>query len=187
MPEQPSSHATELDGALEERDGRYVLRFERALHHPVERVWEAITKPERIVEWFGEGKVELELVEGGRLDVQTTGPPELVEAIIAEAGEDALISHDTVLRVEPPSLFEHTFGGAPDSIVRWELQRDGEGCRLFLTHTEPGAFSPTDSPRDLAGWHTLLDQLARALGGAPVTWPKERWEALRARYAEMLR
>ncbi|MBA3268628.1 MAG: hypothetical protein H0T70_10290 [Acidimicrobiia bacterium] len=31
--------------------------------------------------------------------------------------------------------FEHPFG-APDPLVRWELQRDGGGYRLRLAHTE---------------------------------------------------
>jgi uncharacterized protein YndB with AHSA1/START domain len=175
------------DGTVEEVDGRYVLRFERRFKHPVEKVWDAITRPERMKEWMGEAEVELELVEGGRLDTHTTGPPELVDAIIAEAGEDMLVAHDTVLRVEPPVLFEHTFGGDPGSIARWELQRDGDGTRLTLTHTEPSGFDAENGPRDLSGWHQLLDLLGSALDGKPVPWLKERWENLRDRYAEKMR
>src|SRR5262249_27418231 len=74
------------DGTIEEIDGRYVLRFERRFKHPVERVWGALTQPDQIPKWWGEGEVELDLVEGGKYHVRTTGPPELVEAIIAEAG-----------------------------------------------------------------------------------------------------
>ena len=33
------------DGTLETRDGRHVLRYERRLAHPVERVWAALTQP----------------------------------------------------------------------------------------------------------------------------------------------
>ncbi len=53
-------------------------------------MWDAMTRPERLRKWFGSSEVELELVEGGRFDVRTSGPPDLVEAIIAEAGEEAL-------------------------------------------------------------------------------------------------
>lgn len=174
------------DGTIEEVDGRYTLRFERRLRHPVEKVWDAITRPERIKEWFGEGDVELDLVEGGQMRVRTTGPPELVEAIIAEAGEEALVSHDTVRRVDPPFLFEHTFGSDPGSIARWELQRDGDGCRLTLTHTEPPGFVVANAPRDLAGWHTLLDRLAGVVDDKPLPWAKEHWEGYRDRYAAEL-
>ncbi|MGH8984227.1 MAG: SRPBCC family protein [Acidimicrobiia bacterium] len=173
------------DGTLEEIDGRYVLRFERRLGHPVERVWDALTRPERLAEWFGSDEIELDLVEGGRFDVRTTGPPELVEAIIREAGEEALMQHNTILRLERPLLFEHTFGD-PDSIARWELQRDGDGCRLILTHTEPAGFDAADAPRDLGGWHTLLDLMEQALAGEPVEWTSQRWEQHRDRYAATL-
>jgi uncharacterized protein YndB with AHSA1/START domain len=174
------------DGTIEEIDGRYRLRFERRFDHPVEKVWDAITRPERITQWFGEGEVTLDLVEGGRFEIRTTGPPELVEAIIAEAGDVALVSHDTVLRVDPPVLFEHTFGSDPGSIARWELQRDGDGTLLTLTHTEPPGFDRANSPRDLAGWHTVLDRLAAVVDGAGIPWQKELWEVHRDRYAAAL-
>jgi len=87
------------------------------------------------------------------------------------------------LRVDPPYVFEHTFGGSPDSIERWELRRDGDGCVLLLTHTEPVGFAASDAPRDLAGWHMLLDLLGHALDGRPVEWSLRRWEEHRDRYA----
>ena len=176
-----------LDGTIEEVDGQYVLQFERRLNHPVERVWEALTSADQIKQWYGGSTdVELELVEGGRYDTHTTGPPELVEAIRAEfpeLGDAVLASHDTVLRVDPPLLFEHTFGGEATSIARWALQRDGDGCRLTLTHTEPPGFDAKDAPRDLSGWHTLLELLELVLDGTPAPWTMERWEAHRDRYA----
>jgi uncharacterized protein YndB with AHSA1/START domain len=185
MAANSTPQTTPTDGTIEEVDGRYLLRFERRFRHPVEKVWDAITRPERIPEWWGEGEVELELVEGGKYDVRTTGPPELVEAVIAEAGEGGLTQHNTVLRVDPPVLFEHTFG-APDSIARWELQRDADGCRLTLTHTEPRGFDIANGPRDLGGWHTALDRLGTVLDGKSVPWEKEHWEGHRDRYADKL-
>ena len=170
-------------GTVEKIHDRWVLRFERRLPHPREKVWDALTRPERIREWFGEGDVDLDLVEGGKFEIRTTGPPELVDAVIREAGKEALVQHNTVLRVEPPSLFEHTFGD-PDSVVRWELIPDGDGTLLRLAHTEPPTFTTTkDGPRDLAGWHALLDQLAHVLAGEQADWRVERWEALRDEYA----
>jgi uncharacterized protein YndB with AHSA1/START domain len=181
-----STPQTMADGTIEEVDGGYTLRFERRLAHPVEKVWDAITRPERITEWFGEGEVELDLVEGGAFRIRTTGPPELVEAIIAEAGDAALVSHDTVLRVDPPSLFEHTFGSDPGSIARWELRPDGDGTLLTLTHTEPPGFEIANAPRDLGGWHTVLDRLVGVVDGRQVPWAKEQWEGHRDRYAATL-
>ena len=177
----------QADGTLQEIDGRYVLHFERRFPHPVERVWNALTRPEQLAQWYGGAtEIELELVEGGRYDIKTTGPPELVEAIVREAGEDALETRDTVLRVDPPRVFEHTFGGDPDSIARWELEPDAHGCRLLLTHTEPPAFDAVDAPRDLGGWHTLFDLMERSLAGEPVEWTARHWEEHRDRYAATL-
>jgi len=186
MATKPTS-TTAPDGTVEEVEGRYVLRFERRFAHPVERVWDALTRPEQLNKWRGEGEYELELREGGRYDVTPTGPPELIEAMVTEGGMDPdnLSSHDTVLRVEPPVLFEHTFGD-PNSIARWELQPDGDGCRLTLTHTEPPGFDAADAPRDLSGWHALLDHLADALDGQPVAWSKRVWLEHRDRYAAKL-
>lgn len=185
MPANSTSHPMPVDGTIEEIDGRYVLRFERRFAHPVQRVWDALTRAERITEWFGEGEVELDLVEGGRFVVRTTGPPELIEGMVTEGGADPddLVTRDTVLRVEPPFVFEHTFGGDPTSIARWELQPDGDGCRLTLTHTEPPGFAAGDAPRDLGGWHTLLDLLGHSLDGRPVPWTMRRWQQHRDRYA----
>jgi uncharacterized protein YndB with AHSA1/START domain len=187
MATKPTS-TTAPDGTIEEVDGRYVLRFERRFAHPVERVWEALTTPERMNEWLGEGRFEIELREGGRMESTPTGPPELIEAMVSEGGADPdnLTTRDTVLRVEPPLLLEHTFGGDADSVARWELQRDGDGCRLTLTHTEPPAFDDADAPRDLAGWHALLEQLEQALDGKAFTRSLERWQGHRDRYAAKL-
>jgi uncharacterized protein YndB with AHSA1/START domain len=179
----PDGQDQSEQGTVEKIHGRWVLRFERRLPHSREKVWDALTRPEQIREWFGEGDIELELVEGGKFEVRTTGPPELVDAVIREAGEAALVQHNAVLRVEAPSVFEHTFGD-PDSVVRWELTPDGNGTLLRLSHTEPPTFTTTkDGPRDLAGWHALLEQLAQVLAGEPADWRVERWEALRDEYA----
>lgn len=181
MPTDPARQMLPADGTLGQADGRYLLRFERRFAHPVERVWDALTRPERLIEWFGPTEVELELVKGGRFHTRG-GSPELVEAIIAEHGDVPIESRDTVLRVEPPYVFEHTFGGDPSSIVRWELHPDADGCVLRLTHTEPPGFPAADAPRDLAGWHVLLELLGHALDGHPIAWPRDRWEQHRDRY-----
>jgi uncharacterized protein YndB with AHSA1/START domain len=181
MPTTP--HVSDY-GTVEQIDGRYVLRFERRFAHPVERVWDALTQPDRIREWFGDTEIDLELVAGGRYDTRVVGPPELIDAIRAEHGDEVdLATRQKVLRVDRPRLFEHTFGGPEDSVVRWELERDGDGTRLLLTHMEPVEFAPADSPRDLAGWHVLLEAMERALAGAPESWKRERWEQVRDEYA----
>jgi uncharacterized protein YndB with AHSA1/START domain len=185
MPEQ-NRQLIPLDGAHEVIDGRHFLRFERRFAHPIERVWAALTEPEQLKLWFNADEIELDLVEGGRFSTRVTGPSELVAAIVQEAGEAALETQDTVVRVQPPRLFEHTFGGSATSVVRWELQPDGDGCLLRLSHTEPIDFQDEHASRDLAGWHDLLAQLASMLEGRPGQFSMQRWQELKASYAAKL-
>ncbi len=45
------------DGVLETRDdGRQVIRFERRIGHPIERVWDALTRPEEMIALVGAGR-----------------------------------------------------------------------------------------------------------------------------------
>ena len=65
-------------------DGRYVLRYERRLHHPIERVWEALTVPERVEEWWARAAV-LELTEGGRARIEWLNTDDEGNQAIAKA------------------------------------------------------------------------------------------------------
>jgi hypothetical protein len=49
-------------------DGRYVLRYDRRLRHPVDKVWAALTDPARVEEWLA--RAEVELAEGGRVRLE---------------------------------------------------------------------------------------------------------------------
>lgn len=49
----PDSRAPLADGALEIREGRHVVRFQRHLAHPIERVWAALTEPDELIGWWG--------------------------------------------------------------------------------------------------------------------------------------
>jgi uncharacterized protein YndB with AHSA1/START domain len=53
-------------GTIEEAGDKYVLRYERYLDHPVERVWAALTEPDQLAGWLAAAD-ELELAEGGRI------------------------------------------------------------------------------------------------------------------------
>jgi len=48
MTPHPQPATDPADGVVEQRDGRTVLRFERRLRHPIERVWAALTEPARL-------------------------------------------------------------------------------------------------------------------------------------------
>ena len=81
------------DGTLERRDDRDLIRFERRLSHPVERVWTALTDPDEIAAWLA--AAELELEEGGSvvLSWQNTD----------DEGNTA-VARGTVSALDPPRL-----------------------------------------------------------------------------------
>jgi uncharacterized protein YndB with AHSA1/START domain len=161
------------DGTLERHGDRQLIRFERRLHHPVERVWRALTEPDEIAAWLA--LAELELTEGGRvvLTWQNTDPE----------GNTA-VARGTVSALEPPRVLE--LDTDIHGRLRWELEPDGDGTVLTFT---ADAQLPEDWELEvLAGWHIHLDHLEHVLDGGTIDWPNwsgehmPAWERIRARY-----
>ena len=149
-----------------------VLRFERRLKHPVERVWAALTEPGELIGWWGEAEVEPAL--GGRFDVRWLNTD--------EHGNRAAM-HATITRFEPPNVLETS--GDIHGVLRWELRPDGEGSTV-LTFSSTLELPEEYTSRVLAGWHYHLDALAEALEGRSVDLvhlPNDRWERIHGRYA----
>jgi uncharacterized protein YndB with AHSA1/START domain len=155
-------------GTVRERADGYQLRFERHLRHPVEKVWTALTDPAQLAQWLAPGEMELTL--GGRVHLAFTDGDGVIDG--------------RVTAIEPPRLLEFTWTDKGDDFgfVRWELGDVDGGARLVLTHTIPEASRRFGLPA-LAGWHSLLDQLAALLDGQPLPPSGERWQALHDHYA----
>jgi uncharacterized protein YndB with AHSA1/START domain len=165
--------STVADGVLEQRGGKDVIRFERHLAHPVERVWAALTKPDELVHWWGE--VEVDLVEGGRF---------VMRWLNTDEDGNAAVMHATITRLQPPNLLETS--GDLHGVLRWELRPEAGGTRLTFTST-------LDLPEEyrtmtIAGWHFHLDALAEALDGRKVDLvnPEDRWQPIHQRYVAKL-
>jgi uncharacterized protein YndB with AHSA1/START domain len=165
------------DGTLERHGDRRLIRFERRLHHPVERVWRALTEPDEIAAWLA--LAELELTEGGRvvLTWQNTDPD----------GNTA-VARGTVSALDPPRLLE--LDTDIHGRLRWELAPDGDGTALTFT---ADAKLPEDWELEvLAGWHIHLDHLEHVLDGGTIDWPNwslehmPEWERIRASYEAAL-
>lgn len=144
---------------LHTADGRSVLRMERRLTHPPEKVWRALVEPARLADWF-----------------PTTMTPELraggaVEFGFGDAG--------TVTELRPGRLIAYTWG---TDHLSWEVQPDGDGTLLVLVHTfddRAGAASFA------AGWHTCLAALGLLLAGRPGD-PGLDHDALHEQYVQEL-
>ena len=156
------------EAKLEERDGKPALRFERVLRHPQERVWDALTDPDRQFGWHPT-PAAIELEVGGRV--------EYLEGGFAGPGSGE------VTAVEPPRLLAYTWVGPDPDHLLWELRPHDEGCLLTLVHT----FSERNSAANFgAGWHICLDSLPAALDGSterpPAGQDQPRWQELNSGY-----
>jgi uncharacterized protein YndB with AHSA1/START domain len=148
--------------------GKAVLRFERRLTHPPEKVFRAISDPAELQHWFP-ATVETELRPGAPItftfqDMDADAP----------GGE--------VVEVEPPKLLVYTWG---DDVLRWEIVPEEHGCRLFFSHTlAPDGMSGglPGSARNAAGWDICLGALAARLDDEPA--PETDWFPLFEAYAE---
>jgi uncharacterized protein YndB with AHSA1/START domain len=148
-----------VNATLHTIDGRSLLRFERRLAHPVEKVWRAITDPDQMAHWFP-AAVEMDFRLGGRIRfVFPGGQMEPTDGTITE--------------LDPPRVFAFTWNGDP---LRLELRPDGDGSLLIFTH----AFDDRPMSGSFAtGWDTCLGALEKVVAG-----PDGQASIVPERYAE---
>ena len=172
-------------------DGRYVLRFERRLAHPPDKVWRALTEPDQLRQWFptdidGERKLGAKILFVFRDDApRAEDMPELLE-------HDPEDLEGEFTEFDPPRLLAYTWG---DEDLRWELEPTADGCRLALTHTfdeRSGIPHPAGprkkAARTAAGWHVCLAALDTLLDRGPRDNDRsgdQPWQPLYERYVEM--
>jgi uncharacterized protein YndB with AHSA1/START domain len=131
------------------------LSFRRRLAHPPEAVWEALTDPAQLRQWF---------MTVAKIDGRPGGSVNMV------SGPARFEWTGAILAWEPPRLYEYEWNVAPRtelpqgerSIVRWELQPQEGGTLLTLTHSRLTrgtalGFAP--------GTHAFLDRLEAQLAG----------------------
>jgi uncharacterized protein YndB with AHSA1/START domain len=152
------------DGQLIEAEGdRVGVRFERRLDHPPERVWRAITDPEDLAAWFPD------TIEGEFGPDAEVRFPKFVEMGLPATGK--------VTEYDPPRLLAYTWG---PSTLRFELEADGDGCRLVFTDTLPRE----ESAKNAAGWEVCLGDLERRLAGVDAAArDPDKWSELHEEYA----
>lgn len=131
--------------------------FRRRLARSLEKVWAALTTPERLTDWFAETRIE-RLEVGGRMEFYFTGVD------YRSAGR--------IVTLDPPRTFAWTWSemdGSKESLVRFDLEPDGDGCRLTLTHSGLG---PEEAKGVDVGWHAHLEALEDAADGVFTPWDK---------------
>jgi len=112
---------TSADGTVETQGDSLLLRFERYLPHPIERVWAAITAPEQLVAWLAEAEIDLR--KGGHVWLRWLNTDEH-----GNQHEDSVVMNATITQFEPPRLLE--YAGDRHGVLRWELREEASGCIL---------------------------------------------------------
>ncbi|WP_030902031.1 SRPBCC domain-containing protein [Streptomyces sp. NRRL F-5126] len=143
--------------ALTSGGGRSILTMARRFDHPRGEVWEALTDPARLSQWFP-FQVGLDPRPGGAISFTSPG------------GEERGTT-GTVTDLVPPGLF--AFDRGPDHLS-WSVAEEGAGSVLSLVHTfddraEAASFA--------AGWDACMAALGRLLDGGPVQPPHDTAEA----------
>ena len=165
-----SPRASLYDGSFERTDDGGVIRFERHLPFAIRDVWDAITNPDRLNQWWlpFDADISVDLREGGQI-------------VMASRGDENVVVTCTIRRVEAPMLLEHTHAD-PGSYMRWELEPVDEGCVLRLSHfvSDPDAAIGNCY---LVGLHTSLSRLEPCLAGRPAAWDWDEFAASQAQYA----
>jgi uncharacterized protein YndB with AHSA1/START domain len=156
-----------------------VLKLERLLPGPVERVWRYITENDLRRQWMASGDMKLEVgaeVEFVWRNDELTDPPGARPE--GMSAENRMVCK--VLEVDPPRRLFISWGVQSD--VLFELKPKGNDTLLTVTHRRP----PT---RDVllsvsAGWHAHIDVLAARLAGTKPGPHWDNWVRLRAEYAQ---
>ena len=125
---------------------------------PIEKVWEAVTTPELIKQWFFGVDTVSDWQEGSAL-VHT-----------GEWKGKPYEDKGTILKIEPPRTLVHThwspLSGLPDSeenyqTVTWSLDEDGG--RTTLTITEVNLPSEETKSVSESSWRMVLENLKKLL------------------------
>ena len=159
-------------GAVVMDGPKAILVFRRRLAHSPERVWAALTNPSELAQWYMT-KAVIDGREGGSIDFV--------------AGPSRLHVTGKILTWSPPHVFEHEWKVGPrpefeageDAIIRWELERDGDGTILHLEHRRLNretalGFAP--------GTHAFLDRLEALLEGRPLPNWQTRYQEVAPQY-----
>jgi uncharacterized protein YndB with AHSA1/START domain len=131
--------------------GDHVLSI--VIQAPRQAVWDEITKTGAVQRALYNTVLETDLEPGSRLRYYS--PDRKRVFIIGE-----------VVEVEPPVRFVHTYvmtqNPEPPTLVTWQLEEVGDGCRVTLTHS--GWTEAHRKPEKVAGgWRQILGLLKAEL------------------------
>jgi uncharacterized protein YndB with AHSA1/START domain len=143
---------TDHDLGTASREGEtYVVRFERHLRHPREKVWRALTESEHLAHWM-----PCDIVGERRAGAQIELP--FWPAHVERYGIETPTLPGVINVWDPPAVFEWAWS---TDLLRWELDEADGGTRLrFTTWLGPDGKGAANTA---AGYHVCLDHLIELL------------------------
>jgi uncharacterized protein YndB with AHSA1/START domain len=114
-------------GTIRKTSDGYEIVFVRRLKNPIDKVWAALIVPERIADWFTDMRFIPELRLGARVELR-----------FPDENPPYEMTRGEVMAFDPPRLFAWSWPDTdhPDSVVRCELEPDGEGgCVLTFSQS----------------------------------------------------
>lgn len=149
-------------------DDERTLRLEVSYRQSPRVVWTALTDPDEAARWFM-------LVPLGRVEGAAVMMRSLSRGV--DTGARGSITVYDELR-----LLEYEFRDVLDSVLRFELEPEGDGCRLTFTQrlaTRVWSHAPGDTaqmlgPEAAPGWQDfLVESLNAHFDGHPLPTPSE--------------
>jgi uncharacterized protein YndB with AHSA1/START domain len=126
-----------------------MVRFERMLPGPIERVWAFVTTPERLPAWFGKGVIEPRV--GGNVSLLDGH----IRGVVTQWRPPRRLTY--TWNVFSPGEAESPY---PESYLTIELEPRGDRVHLTLTHLP---VLERFEKQNAMGWHTFLDLIEAAL------------------------
>ena len=138
-------------GKLTKQADGYKIKLERVFQHPINKVWDALTKTEVLKIWFTD--IEMDFTVGGKMTIWFKDA-----ARTATSGE--------ILEIKAPNRFVFSW---EDELAEWDLfELDKKSCRLVLRYSKISGDYAASVP---GGFHVLLDQLETVLNGRTEPYP----------------
>lgn len=161
---------TDLLGVLRKApDGTATVHFDRYFPVAPEKLWNVITHPSELGEWFAQ--VDGDLVEHGTFTIR-----------FAHRGPEPC----RLIACAEQRMFTFEWSMPQPTLVRVHLIPEdwgSHGARLELTHER---LTTADGPRYAAGWDSYLHVLADHLAGGSLRSWSEGVDAVRIAYRQQI-